>query len=151
MWMVASRRCAGKTSCRAESGAGGHGQGFELPRRLVQGQNCNHRPKCRSEYAARALSRSEIRETRVTDLRAGMFATFVSYARAARKTRSAVPQDAVIREGDGSMTVWTTKDGHTFFQRVIKTGLSKRWVSLGGSRRAKRRRACRHGRLSFYC
>jgi cobalt-zinc-cadmium efflux system membrane fusion protein len=69
----------------------------------------------------RVFVRSEIADPDY-DLRAGMFATFV-ITLAAPKNALAVPQDAVVREGDGSMTVWTTKDGHTFFQRVIKTGL----------------------------
>ena len=70
----------------------------------------------------RVFVRSEIADPDY-DLRAGMFATFV-ITLAPPKKAVAVPQDAVIREGDGSMTVWTTKDGHTFFQRVIKTGQS---------------------------
>ena len=70
----------------------------------------------------RVFVRSEIADPDY-DLRAGMFATFV-ITLAPPKKALAVPQDAVVREGDGSMTVWTTKDGHTFFQRVIKTGLS---------------------------
>jgi membrane fusion protein, heavy metal efflux system len=70
----------------------------------------------------RVFVRSEIADPDY-DLRAGMFATFV-ITLAPPKTTLAVPQDAVVREGDGSMTVWTTEDGHTFFQRVIKIGLS---------------------------
>ena len=70
----------------------------------------------------RVFVRSEIADPDY-DLRAGMFATFV-ITLAPPKNAVAVPQDAVVREGDGSMTVWTTKDGHTFFQRVIKTGLT---------------------------
>lgn len=35
----------------------------------------------------------------------------------------AIPADGVVREGDGTMTAWTTTDGHHFEQRVIKTGL----------------------------
>jgi membrane fusion protein, heavy metal efflux system len=68
----------------------------------------------------RVFVRSEIADPDY-DLRAGMFATFV-ITLAPPKKALAVPQDAVVREGDGSMTVWTTKDSHTFFQRVIKTG-----------------------------
>ena len=70
----------------------------------------------------RVFVRSEIADPNY-DLRAGMFATFV-ITLAPPKKAVAVPLDAVVREGDGSMTVWTTKDGHTFFQRVIKIGLS---------------------------
>jgi cobalt-zinc-cadmium efflux system membrane fusion protein len=35
----------------------------------------------------------------------------------------AIPADGVVREGDGTMTAWVTKDRHHFSQRVIKTGL----------------------------
>ena len=70
----------------------------------------------------RVFVRSEIADPDY-DLRAGMFATFV-ITLAPPKMALAVPLDAVVREGDGSMTVWTTEDGHTFFQRVIKIGLS---------------------------
>jgi cobalt-zinc-cadmium efflux system membrane fusion protein len=34
-----------------------------------------------------------------------------------------VPQDGVVREGDGTMTVWVTADGHHFTQRTVQTGL----------------------------
>lgn len=70
----------------------------------------------------RVFVRSEIADPNY-DLRAGMFATFV-ITLSPPKTALAVPQEAVVREGDGTMTVWTTKDGHIFFQRVIKTGLT---------------------------
>jgi cobalt-zinc-cadmium efflux system membrane fusion protein len=36
---------------------------------------------------------------------------------------TAVPANAVVRESDGTMTVWVTTDRHHFLQRVIKTGL----------------------------
>jgi cobalt-zinc-cadmium efflux system membrane fusion protein len=70
----------------------------------------------------RVFVRSEIADPDY-DLRAGMFATFV-ITLAPPKKALAVPQDAVIREGDGSMTVWITEDGHKFLQRVITTGSS---------------------------
>ena len=70
----------------------------------------------------RVFVRSEIADPDY-ELRAGMFATFVITLGPPRQAL-AVSQDAVVREGDGSMTVWTTEDGRTFFQRVIKTGLT---------------------------
>ena len=91
------------------------------PGRSHPGKIVTDRPKCRSEYAARVCPfrdrRPRLRSPRryVCDL--------CDHACAA-ETTLAVPQDAVVREGDGSMTVWTTEDGHTFFQRVIKIGLS---------------------------
>jgi cobalt-zinc-cadmium efflux system membrane fusion protein len=30
-------------------------------------------------------------------------------------TATAVPADAVVREGDGAMTVWVTSDRHRFY------------------------------------
>ena len=35
----------------------------------------------------------------------------------------AVPPDAVVREGDGTMTVWVTIDQRHFTRRVVKTGM----------------------------
>jgi cobalt-zinc-cadmium efflux system membrane fusion protein len=38
-------------------------------------------------------------------------------------TAAAVPLDSVVREGDGSMTVWVTRDRRHFTQRTIQIGL----------------------------
>ena len=55
------------------------------------------------------------------ELRAGMFATFV--IRLGRPVRSpGVPADAVVREGDGTMTVWITADRRRFTRRTVKVG-----------------------------
>jgi cobalt-zinc-cadmium efflux system membrane fusion protein len=70
----------------------------------------------------RVFVRSEIADPNY-DLRAGMFATFVITV-APPKIAPAVPQDAVVREGDGTMTVWTTTDRHKFVKREIKIGLA---------------------------
>ena len=51
-----------------------------------------------------------------------MFANFV-ISTGAPVTATAVPVDAVVREGDGTMTVWVTTDRHTFTQRMVKIGL----------------------------
>jgi len=37
----------------------------------------------------------------------------------------AVPPDAVVREGDGSMTVFTTQDGRRFERREVRLGLQQ--------------------------
>jgi cobalt-zinc-cadmium efflux system membrane fusion protein len=51
-----------------------------------------------------------------------MFATFV--IRVADPVRAiAVPEDGVVREGDGTITVWVTNDRRRFTRRTIKTGL----------------------------
>jgi membrane fusion protein, heavy metal efflux system len=67
------------------------------------------------------LVRSEIQDPR-HDLRPGMFANFVIRT-GDPVTATAVPADAVVREGDGTMTVWVTTDRHHFTQRVVKIGL----------------------------
>jgi membrane fusion protein, heavy metal efflux system len=54
-------------------------------------------------------------------LRAGMFATFA--IRVGDPIMSlAAPQSAVVREGDGTMTAWVTKDRRRFLRRVVKIG-----------------------------
>jgi cobalt-zinc-cadmium efflux system membrane fusion protein len=66
------------------------------------------------------LVRSEVQNPR-HELRSGMFANFV--IRTGDPTSStAVPVDSVVREGDGTMTVWVTTDRHKFTQRVVKVG-----------------------------
>jgi cobalt-zinc-cadmium efflux system membrane fusion protein len=69
----------------------------------------------------RGLVRAEIEDPK-HELLPGMFATFVIVTGDPVKS-AAVPQDGVVREGDGSMTVWVTADGHHFTQRTVRTGL----------------------------
>jgi cobalt-zinc-cadmium efflux system membrane fusion protein len=55
------------------------------------------------------------------ELRSGMIATFV--IRTGDPVNSlAVPLDGVVREGDGTNTVWVTADRRKFTQRVVKLG-----------------------------
>jgi cobalt-zinc-cadmium efflux system membrane fusion protein len=50
-----------------------------------------------------------------------MFASFTIGVGA--PTRSpAIPVDGVVREGDGTMTVWVTADRRHFIQRSVKIG-----------------------------
>ncbi len=70
----------------------------------------------------RVLVRSEIADPNY-ELRAGMFATF-TITIAPPKRALAVPQDAVVREGDGTMTVWVSAGGGKFTKRVVQPGLS---------------------------
>src|SRR5260370_39480503 len=37
----------------------------------------------------------------------------------------AMPENGVVREGDGTMTAWVTMDRHRFAQRIVKTGLRR--------------------------
>jgi cobalt-zinc-cadmium efflux system membrane fusion protein len=57
-------------------------------------------------------------------LRAGMLASF-SIEIEGPKTSIAVPSDAIVREGDGSMTVWVTTDRRRFQRRAVKVGLEQ--------------------------
>jgi cobalt-zinc-cadmium efflux system membrane fusion protein len=69
----------------------------------------------------RVMIRSEIDDPK-HELRSGMFANFV--IRTGEPVRSvAVPLDGVVREGDGTMTVWVTADRRRFTQRMVKVGL----------------------------
>ncbi len=69
----------------------------------------------------RVLVRSEISDPR-HELRSGMFANFV--IRTGEPARSpAVPIDGVVREGDGSMSIWITADRRRFVKRTVTVGL----------------------------
>ena len=70
----------------------------------------------------RVLVRSEIADPQ-HELRMGMLAEF-SIEVAAPKRALAAPEIAIVREGDGTMTLWSTTDGHRFTRRTVKTGLS---------------------------
>lgn len=69
----------------------------------------------------RATIRSEIADPR-NDLRPGMLANFT--IRVQKPIESiGIPANAVVREGDGTMTTWVTNDRRHFSQRIVKTGL----------------------------
>jgi len=71
----------------------------------------------------RQLVRSEIDDPQHL-LRSGMYASFV--IRVADPVRSpAVPFNGVVREGDGTMTVWVTSDRRHFVRRTVKIGLQQ--------------------------
>jgi membrane fusion protein, heavy metal efflux system len=71
----------------------------------------------------RVLVRSESADPR-HELRSGMFANFV--IRTGDPIRSpGVPLDGVVREGDGTMTVWVTTDRRRFTKRTVKIGLER--------------------------
>jgi cobalt-zinc-cadmium efflux system membrane fusion protein len=68
----------------------------------------------------RVFVRSEIADPEHL-LRAGMFANFtISVGNSTNST--AVPQNAVVREGDGTMSVWVTKDRRRFIRKTVKVG-----------------------------
>lgn len=80
----------------------------------------------------RVLVRSEIKDPQ-HELRSGMFANFV--IEVAPPVRSpAIPADGVVREGDGTMTVWVTADRRRFTKRTVKIGETRDgyWQILEG-------------------
>jgi membrane fusion protein, heavy metal efflux system len=69
----------------------------------------------------RVLLRSEIKDPQ-HELFSGMFANFV--IRTGNPVRSpAVPLGGVVREGDGTQTVWVTADRRRFTRRTVTIGL----------------------------
>ena len=71
----------------------------------------------------RQLVRSEIDDPEHL-LRSGMFASFVIHV--GDPVRSlAVPAEGVVREGDGTMSVWTTRDSRHFVKRTVKIGMQQ--------------------------
>jgi cobalt-zinc-cadmium efflux system membrane fusion protein len=69
----------------------------------------------------RGLVRAEIDDPK-HELLPGMFASFIIVT-GDPISASAVPADGVVREGDGSMTVWLATDGHHFTKKAVKVGL----------------------------
>lgn len=69
----------------------------------------------------RGMVRAEIDDPN-HELLPGMFASFVIVT-AAPISAVAVPTDGVVREGDGTMTVWLATDAHHFKRSTVKVGL----------------------------
>ncbi|HEX7923424.1 MAG TPA: efflux RND transporter periplasmic adaptor subunit [Bradyrhizobium sp.] len=57
-------------------------------------------------------------------LRAGMLASFTIETEPPKLSVS-VPLDAIVREGDGTMTVWVTTDGRKFDRRTVTIGMEQ--------------------------
>ena len=68
----------------------------------------------------RVTVRSEVADSN-NELRAQMFATFTVHLGKAVNAL-AVPVDAVVREGDGTMSVWVTSDERLFTRRTVNIG-----------------------------
>jgi len=68
----------------------------------------------------RVLVRSEINDPQ-HELRSGMFANFTISVGAPMRS-PAVPVDGVVREGDGTMTMWITAARRRFTRRTVKIG-----------------------------
>ncbi len=69
------------------------------------------------------LVRSEVRDPK-HKLRPGMLATYVIQT-ASPMESMAVPLNGVVREGDGTMSVWVVKDNHHFVRHTVKIGLQQ--------------------------
>lgn len=70
----------------------------------------------------RVQVRAEIRDPK-QELRPGMFARFIIRTGKAKRS-PAVPNAGVVREGDGTMTVWVA-NGNRLVKREVKTGLQQ--------------------------
>jgi cobalt-zinc-cadmium efflux system membrane fusion protein len=68
----------------------------------------------------RVLVRSEISDPQ-HELRSGMFANFVIHVGPPVRSPG-IPLNGVVREGDGTMTVWVTADRRRFTRRTVKIG-----------------------------
>jgi len=71
----------------------------------------------------RVLVRSEVKDPQ-HELRSGMFANFV-IAVAAPASSPGIPLDGVVREGDGTQSVWVTADRRKFTKRTVKIGSAR--------------------------
>jgi cobalt-zinc-cadmium efflux system membrane fusion protein len=69
----------------------------------------------------RVALRAEVDDPR-DELRPGMLAD-VTIEVLKPEASIGIPENGVVREGDGTMTAWVTADRHHFAQRVVKTGL----------------------------
>jgi len=67
--------------------------------------------------------RSEINDPK-HELLPQMLATFIIHTGELMKSVS-VPSNGLVREGDGTTTVFVTRDGRTFERRTVKTGLTQ--------------------------
>jgi len=71
----------------------------------------------------RTKIRARIADPR-SELRPGMLASVMIRVQQPLEAL-AIPDTGVVREGDGTMTVWVTADRHQFLQRTVKIGLQK--------------------------
>jgi len=70
-----------------------------------------------------AVVRSEVRDPK-HELRSGMLATFIIRT-GAPLAAVAVPLNGVVREGDGTMSIWVTTDRHHFTRKTVTIGLQQ--------------------------
>jgi cobalt-zinc-cadmium efflux system membrane fusion protein len=89
------------------------------PDRLFQGKLVNIGASV-DPSTRRVAVRSEVADPH-HELRAGMSATFVIRIGEARSV--AMPQNGIIREGDGSMSVWVATGEKAIVRRTVKIGI----------------------------
>jgi membrane fusion protein, heavy metal efflux system len=90
-----------------------------LPNRVFDGKIITIGPSV-DPNTRRVFVRSEIKDPEHA-LRSGMFANFV--IRIGPPVRSpGIPSDGIVREGDGTMTIWVTADRRRFTRRNVKIG-----------------------------
>jgi len=68
----------------------------------------------------RVLVRSEVKDPQ-HELRSGMFANFVIGVGPPARSPG-IPMDGVVREGDGTQSIWVTADRRRFTKRTVKIG-----------------------------
>jgi cobalt-zinc-cadmium efflux system membrane fusion protein len=90
-----------------------------LPGRTFQGR-ISYIAEALDANTRRASVRSEVRDPN-NELRPQMFATFTLHMGDATRSVS-VPYDAVVREGDGTMSVWVSADRRHFVRRTVQLG-----------------------------
>lgn len=71
----------------------------------------------------RVTIRSEVLDPK-NEMKPQMFATFTVHT-GDSVSSLALPYSGIVREGDGTMTVWATKDRREFTQRIVKIGLQQ--------------------------
>jgi membrane fusion protein, heavy metal efflux system len=142
MWMLASVPEADIPLLRLGEGVEIHVAAY--PGRVFKGKITNIGASV-DPNTHRIQVRSHVKDPN-HELRAQMFATFV--IRTGQEMKSpAVPEAGVVREGDGTMTVWVTTDGRRFTQRTVRIGLEQDgfWQVLDGLESGER--VATHGAL----
>ena len=116
------------------------GQQVEVTRAGLSGQDL-HGPRHgarrddRSQYAPAAGALGDRRSRASVAL--GNVRKLRHPRRRCRVNSLAVPAEGVVREGDGTMSVWSTKDNRHFVKRTVKTGLAAEWLDADPDRTSR--------------
>lgn len=92
------------------------------PDRVFQG-NISNIAEAVDPNTHRVIVRTVVKDPK-NELRAQMFAIFTVHVGNPARALG-VPVDAVVREGDGTMSVWVTADEHLFTRRTVRVGVSQ--------------------------